>query len=122
MTLGTPFPAGIVPKAPTQARPSTWAPPRWLAMAVWTFFVATWVVLGIVMIVSPGTIDEVWTWFGAQSTLLQVVAWIALLPVMIAVAVLRTAWELWLRIGVLVLCVTWTTVGFYPNRIARHTG
>jgi hypothetical protein len=91
-------------------------------MAVWTFFVATWVVLGILMIVSPGTIDEMWTWFGAQSTLLQVVAWIALLPVMIAVAVLRTTWELWLRIGVLVLCVTWTTLGFYPSRIARRTG
>jgi hypothetical protein len=89
-------------------------------MAVWIFFVATWVVLGILMTVSPGTIGEVWTWFGAQSTLLQVVVWIALLPVMIAVAVLQSAWELWLRIGVLVLCVAWTTVGFYPDRIARR--
>lgn len=122
MGQGAPLPAVVVPRIPKRApRGETWEPPRWLAVSLWSFFLAIWATLSVVLIVSPSAVDELWAWIGSQSTVFELATWVAFLPVMIAVAVLQTTWDLWVRLGALALCVTWTTVGFYPNRIARRT-
>jgi hypothetical protein len=82
-------------------------------------FTAIWIALGIVLVVSPEAVTELWAWIGEQATPVQIAIWIAFLPVMIAIGVWETSWALWIRLGVLALCVIWTTVGFYPKRLSK---
>ena len=120
MSQGAPVPSALVP--PPASRHHEETPraktPRWLAVGLWSFFTAAWIALAIVLIVSPEAVEELWTWIGEQPTLIQIAIWIAFLPMMVAIAVWETSWALWIRLGVLALCVIWTTVGFNPNRIA----
>lgn len=121
MIQGIHLPGGLVPRAPANMpKGSVWRQPRWVTVSVWSMFAAIWIGLGIVLITSPESIEEMWSWIGGLPTLIQVAIWIVFLPVMIAVAVLQTDWEPWVQIGVFVLCVTWTTVGFLPDRVARE--
>jgi len=119
MSQGTPVIPGLVPRIPMRTQQTKrLQSPRWLAISVWAFFVSVWVALGVLLVVSPGVVDDLWVWIGDQPTIAQIAIWVAFLPVTIALAVLQTDWADWVRIGVLILCVIWTTLGFYPNRIS----
>lgn len=106
---------GLAPRIPSSTRHTTgWQPPNWVALSVWSMFVLLWVGLGVMYIFAPDAVDQVWAWVGDQPTFVQIGIWVAFLPVAIAVAVLETEWALWVRLGVLALCVIWTTVGLRP--------
>jgi hypothetical protein len=89
--------------------------PRWLAVTLWSLFTSLWVAVGLLLIVSPEAVEELWGWIGEQPAALQMAIWVAFLPVMVGVGVWLSSWALWIRLLVLALCVAWTTVAFYPG-------
>jgi hypothetical protein len=91
-----------------------------MAVTLWSFFTAMWVAVGLLLIVSPESVEALWDWVGEQPALLQMAIWVAFLPVMVGVGVWLTSWALWIRLLVLALCVAWTTLGFYPRNAPRQ--
>ena len=115
MIHGAPAHAWLVKTSPANNR---WQLPRWAAVAIWSSFVAMWTLVGVLLVVSPDTVERLSSWVADQPEGFELAVWVLLLPVMIGIFVWSTSWALWVRLLVLAGCAAWTTIEFYPNRIA----
>lgn len=69
---------------------------------IWFALVAIlWVAFAGALVASAGGLDELWTWVRDQSTLIQGVMWVLLLPWMIALAVWESSWVLWVKLTII---------------------
>jgi hypothetical protein len=117
MDRGLPAPPGLLPRIPyREPEENRRISPRWLARLFWLFFIAIWVALGVLQLVSPDATGQIMTWVGEQVTVVQLAVWIVFLPVMVAVAVWESTLDLWIRLVTLVACLIWTTFGLYPRK------
>jgi len=117
MDRGLPAPPGLLPRIPyREPEENRRISPRWLTRSLWLFFIAIWVALGVLQLVSPDATGQIMTWVGEQVTVVQLAVWIVFLPVMVAVAVWESTLDLWIRLVTLVACLIWTTFGLYPRK------
>lgn len=66
---------------------------------VWFALVAIiWFAFGVAILTWAGGFDELWTWVRDQSSLIQGVMWVLLLPWMAALAIWETSWVLWVKL------------------------
>jgi len=68
--------------------------------------VAVWSIFLTLLVVSPGTLDDVYEWLRGLWVVWEVLMWIVLLPWALAHVVLESSWPDWLRIVVVVLLAT----------------
>lgn len=92
--------------------------PRWLAVSVWSMFIALWIGFLALQLFTPDTLDRIWTGIVDQPMLIEAATWIAFLPIVVALAVTHAGWALWIELIVIAACVIWTTFGLRPDRIA----
>jgi hypothetical protein len=117
MDRGLPAPPGLLPRLPLpETEEKRHASPRWVTRLLWLFFIAVWVGLGVFALVSPDATGQIMTWIGEQATVVQLVVWIAFLPVVAAVAIWESTLDLWIRVVALMACLFWTTFGLYPRK------
>jgi hypothetical protein len=70
-----------------------------LMVAVWSAFVT-------LLLASPETLDDAWSWLTGLSLVPEIVTWIVVLPWALAYLVWESSWDHWLRVLILVLLVT----------------
>ncbi len=56
----------------------------------------------VLLVAAPGQLDAAWQWIRELPLVLEVVAWIVLLPWLLAWMAWQASWALWVRIVVLV--------------------
>lgn len=87
-----------------------------LMPVVWFVLVAIlWVAFGAALVTSAGGLDELWTWVRDQSTLIQGVMWVLLLPWMVALAIWESSWVLWVKLTLIAGLAAATLYMFLPR-------
>jgi ABC-type amino acid transport system permease subunit len=78
-------------------------------------FAALWLVVGVGIVLSQGSVDAVWEQIRQLPLLVQAVAWLLLLPVMAGLWIWESSWPLMIR-AVLVLGIAgWTLLVMLPR-------
>jgi hypothetical protein len=81
--------------APTAVPGATW----------YGAMVALWSIFFTLLVISPGTLDDVYDWLTGLALVWEVLMWIVLLPWALAYLALESSWANWLQILVVVLIV-----------------
>ena len=83
---------------------------------VWFALVAIiWVAFGAALASRAGGLDELWTWVRDQSSLIQGVMWVLLLPWMAALAIWESSWVLWVKLTLIAGLAAATLYMFLPR-------
>lgn len=69
----------------------------------------------VLLITAPEQLDAAWQWIRGLPVVLEVIAWVALLPWMLAYLAWQTSWALWLRVLAVVLLVWGTALTFWKR-------
>jgi hypothetical protein len=77
-------------------------------------FAALWAAVGLALVREPARLDAAWARLRALPLLVQVVAWVLLLPVVAGLWVWHTGWPRVARVVVLAGIATWNLVMFLP--------
>jgi amino acid permease len=81
-----------------RARPATVHGAPWfgLMVAVWSAFVT-------LLVVSPETLANAWSWLTGLPLLAEIFTWIFVLPWALSYAVWESSWDHWLRVAIVAL-------------------
>jgi Na+-transporting NADH:ubiquinone oxidoreductase subunit NqrD len=89
----------------------------WLAESgvLFLVFAAIWVLFGAGLVLSQGSIDQVWETIRGLPLILQLVAWLLFLPVMVGLWIWETTWPLVVRLVLVVSIAGWNLLVFLPR-------
>lgn len=87
-----------------------------VSIIIFAIVVGLWLAIGWYGITKAGGIDELWERFRDLPLLAQGVGGLLLLPWVLAVWVMQTAWPLWSKVLLNTAFVVWTVVAFFPRR------
>ncbi|HET9852628.1 MAG TPA: hypothetical protein VFP56_09010 [Candidatus Limnocylindrales bacterium] len=95
----------------------------WLAESgvLFAVFLVVWVAFGAAIVFSQGSIDQVWETIRRLPILVQVIAWLLLLPVMAALWVWESSWPFVVRIVLVVGVAGWTLLIFMPKALQSRS-
>lgn len=80
-------------------------------VAWFTMMVGMWSAFSTLLIASPETLGEIWSWLTGLPLAAEVVMWIVLFPWALALAVWQSSWEEWVTLLVIALLgAGWTLV------------
>ena len=74
------------------------------------------IIFTVLLIIAPEQLDAAWQWIRELPIVLEVIAWLALLPWLLAYLAWQTSWDLWLRIVVVWLLVGGVALTFWKSR------
>lgn len=98
------------------SRPPPTAREKAFNIAVWILFTALWLALFAVLLMSQGTLGDVWHQIRDLPLIVQGVLWLLFLPVMAGLAIWEASWPVLVRL-VLILGLAWVNVYlFFPWR------
>ena len=91
----------------------------WLAEhgVLFLVFAAIWIAFGAALVWSQGSLDQAWTWIRGLPLLVQVLAWLAFLPVMAGLWIWETTWPLVVRIVLILGLAGWNLLVFLPRAL-----
>lgn len=91
----------------------------WLAGSgvLFAIFAVIWVAFGAGLVLSQGSIDQVWQAIRDLPLLLQIVVWVLFLPVMIGLWIWETSWPLLVRLILVVGVAGWNLFMFLPKAL-----
>ena len=79
---------------------------------LFVLFAIIWIAFGAALIWSQGSVDAVWSTVRAWPWYLEGIAWVAFLPVMLALWIWETSWpQVWRLVSLLALA-SWTLLVF----------
>jgi hypothetical protein len=87
---------------------------------LFAIFGAMWIVFGIGLIWSQGSVDAAWQWVRALPIVLQLVVWVLFLPVMAALWIWETSWPLVLRLLLIIGVAGWNLLIFLPRALTAR--
>jgi hypothetical protein len=76
-------------------------------------------VFAVLLITAPENLDTAWQWIRDLPIILEVVAWVLLLPWMLAYVVWQTSWALWVRIVVVAVLIGGVASSFWASKDRR---
>lgn len=80
-------------------------------VAWFTLMVGMWSAFSALLIASPETLEEIWSWLTGLPLAAEIVMWILLLPWALGLAVWQSSWDEWLRLLIVALLgAGWTAV------------
>ena len=115
---GTPVEASERSPVPTSGRVKEtehWFAARPVGIGAWGLAIVVWTAFLVLLLASPHTLADVRSWLLDLPGWLQAIVWILTLPVMIALMAWYTDWAQWIRVAIVVGCVLWTLIGFFPK-------
>jgi hypothetical protein len=74
------------------------------------------IIFTVLLITAPQQLDAGWQWIRDLPLVLEVVAWIALLPWLLAYLAWQTTWPLWIRVVAVWLLVGGVALSFWKGR------
>jgi hypothetical protein len=77
-------------------------------------FAAMWVALGVAIVRAPARVDAAWRRLRALPLLVQLLAWVLLLPIVAGIAVWQLAWPRLARLSVVAGIAAWNLLVFLP--------
>lgn len=91
----------------------------WLAAngILFGIFALTWIAFGAGLVWNQGGIDQVWQTIRGLPLIVQVLAWLLLLPVMVGLWVWETTWSLIVRLLVIAGVAGWNLLVFLPRAL-----
>jgi hypothetical protein len=93
----------------------------WMAESgvLFAVFLVLWVAFGAAIVFSQGSIDQVWQTIQGWPLLVQLVAWLLLLPVMAGLWVWETSWPFLVRLTIVLGAAGWSLLIFLPKALQR---
>lgn len=88
---------------------------RIMALLWLGIMVTGWVILAVMLMTAPGTIDRFWEWSRNLPLWQQVIEWIVFLPWMVAIAIWQSDWATGLRVGAISLAAAAWIFGSWPG-------
>jgi hypothetical protein len=91
----------------------------WLAETgvLFVVFAVIWVVFGVALIWSQGSLEAVWQYIRSLPLLAQAIVWMLFLPVMIGLWILETTWPVIIRLVLVVGLAGWNLFMFLPKAL-----
>ena len=91
----------------------------WLADngVLFASFAVLWVALGAGMLLSQGSVDQVWETIRDLPLIVQAVVWLLFLPLMIGLWVWESSWPVIVRVVVVVAIAGWNLLVFLPRAV-----
>jgi hypothetical protein len=80
-------------------------------------FAVVWAAFAAGLIWSQGSLDEAWSTVRSLPIVVQVIAWVLLLPVMAGLWVWETSWPLIVRLAVVLGIAGWNLLIFLPRAL-----
>jgi hypothetical protein len=105
----------LVPRSGRVRDAEHWFEARPVGIGAWGLAIVVWTAVLVLLLASPHTLVDARGWVTDLPVWLQVIVWIVLLPVMIALTAWYTDWAPWIRVTIVVGCVLWTLIGFFPK-------
>ena len=89
----------------------------WLADhgVLFAAFAVFWVVFGVALVWSQGSLDQVWETIRGLPLIVQIGAWLLFLPVMAGLWIWETTWPLLVRVLLIVGIAGWNLLVFLPR-------
>lgn len=113
--LEEPSESSLVPTSGRVKDAEHWFEARPVGIGAWGLAIVVWTAFLVLLLASPHTLADARSWVLDLPVWLQVIVWIVTLPVMIALMAWYTGWAQWLRVAIVVACVLWTLIGFFPK-------
>jgi hypothetical protein len=82
---------------------------------VWAAFTVLWMTFAVAVAFSPGTLDDVWHAVRRLALVIQVVAWLLLLPIMIGLWLWERPWPVPMRVVLVLALGAWTVFFLFPR-------
>ena len=95
--------------------------PRLLSSYAVLSFVILWIGFAAALIVDPGWLEEIWNWVQATPSVVRILAWIFLTPLMTALWVWDSSWSTILQVLGFVGIAGWTALAASSFRKAYWT-
>jgi hypothetical protein len=73
------------------------------------------VIFAVLLVTDPQQLDVAWRWIRDLPIVLEVFAWIVLLPWMLAYLVWNASWDLWLRVVVVAILIGSFALNFWRS-------
>lgn len=77
-------------------------------------FAAMWAALGIAIVRAPARVDAAWRRLRALPLLVQLLAWVLLLPILAGIAVWQLGWPRLVRMATVAGIAAWNLLVFLP--------
>ena len=87
---------------------------------LFAIFGAMWIVFGIGLVWSQGSVDAAWEWVGALPFVLQLLVWLLFLPVMAGMWIWESSWPLVLRVLLILGMAGWNLLIFLPRALTAR--
>jgi hypothetical protein len=91
----------------------------WLAEngVLFGVFALIWIAFGAGLLLSQGSVDEVWATIRGLPLIVQAVVWLLFLPVMIGLWIWETTWPFIVRVVLIVGIAGWNLLVFLPRAL-----
>lgn len=83
-------------------------------------FGVLWIAFGAALLTSPAGLHDAWQWLASLPLLVQLVAWLLLLPVTAGLWVWETDWPLIVRLLLVGGLAGWSLWMFFPRALLRR--
>jgi hypothetical protein len=113
--LEEPSGSSLIPTSGRVKDAEHWFEARPVGIGAWGLAIVVWTAFLVLLLISPHTLADARSWVLDLPVWLQVIVWIVTLPVMIALMAWYSGWAQWLRVAIVVACVLWTLIGFFPK-------
>jgi hypothetical protein len=84
---------------------------------LFVLFAIIWIAFGVAIVWSQGSIDQVWETIRAWPLIVQIAAWLLLLPVMVGLWIWETSWPLVVRLALVLGVAGWNLLVFLPKAL-----
>jgi hypothetical protein len=84
-------------------------------------FGVMWIGFGAALFMSQGSLHDAWQWVRALPLVLQGLVWLLFLPVVVALWIYETTWNIVIRLVVIGGLAFWSLLIFLPKWLTRAT-
>jgi hypothetical protein len=91
----------------------------WMAETgiLFVVFAVLWIAFGAALVWSQGSLDQAWQTVRSLPVVVQIVAWVLLLPVMAGLWIWETSWPLIARVVLVLGVAGWNLLVFLPRAL-----
>jgi hypothetical protein len=83
-------------------------------------FAALWIAFGAALVLTQGSIDDIWQFIRGLPLILQAVVWVLFLPLMVGIWLWETTWPIIVRLILIGGVAGWNLLVFLPRALTAR--